>query len=63
MKKRYYIRRWKKLDRLYDEFHRINELLKDDEDNVELLYRRSYILKRIKDFLRYEKDKHKSYND
>ena len=38
MKKRYYIRRWKKLDRLYDEFHRINVLLKDDEDNVELLY-------------------------
>ena len=57
MSKKYYIRRWKKLDNYYSKLHKINDELKDKPNDEDLINKKLIILKKIKHFLRYEAGK------
>lgn len=61
MSKKYYVKRWVKLDKYYDELSKINKQLKKEPDNDELINKKLVILKRIKHFLRYYKNDYEYY--
>lgn len=61
MSKEYYVKRYKPLNKLYKEYHNILLELERNPNDEKLINEKIYILKKIKHFLRYEKDKHKWY--
>lgn len=61
MSKEYYIKRYKPLTKMYKEYHNILMELKQNPNDKDLINKKIQILKKIKYFLRYEKNKHKWY--
>lgn len=61
MSKEYYVKRYKPLNKLYKEYHNILLELKKNPNDENLINEKIYILKKIKHFLRYEKQKYKWY--
>lgn len=61
MSKEYYVKRYKPLNKLYKEYHNILLELKKNPNDEKMIKEKIHILKKIKHFLRYEKDKYKWY--
>lgn len=61
MSKEYYIKRYKPLNKLYKKYHNILIELEKNPNDKKLIKEKIQILKDIKYFLRYEKQKHKWY--
>lgn len=61
MSKEYYIKRYKPLNKLYKKYHNILIELEKNPNDKKLIKKKIQILKDIKYFLRYEKQKHKWY--
>lgn len=61
MTKEYYVKRYKPLNKLYKEYHNILLELKKNPNDEKMIKEKIRILKKIKYFLRYEKDKYEWY--
>ncbi len=61
MSKEYYIKRYKPLNKLYKKYHNILIELEKNPNDKKLIKKKIQILKDIKYFLRYEKQKYKWY--
>lgn len=61
MSKEYYIKRYKPLNKLYKKYHNILIEIEKNPNDKKLIKEKIQILKDIKYFLRYEKQKHKWY--
>lgn len=54
MTKKYYVKHWRKLDKLYEAYRLNYEKLQKKPNDVELIKERLYLQKKIKWFLRYD---------
>lgn len=61
MSKEYYVKRYKPLNELYKKYHNVLLELEKNPNDKKLIKKKIQVLKEIKYFLRYEKDKHKWY--
>lgn len=61
MNKKYYVKRWKYLDKKYKELTEINKKINENPNNIDFINQKILILRDIKYFLRYKKHKYKYY--